>query len=85
MIDDWMDRGSCVGVDDPERYFDKYLKDPEIALQVQKICVLCPVRKECYNYGLQLKCTGVWGGVWLQTGRVVKRIESILSSYYWED
>lgn len=85
MITDWMKFGSCVGSPDPERYFDKYLKNPTVALQVQKMCVDCPVRTECFNYGVTSKSTGVWGGLWLQTGKVIKKLDSILSSYYWED
>ena len=79
----WMDTASCVGWD-TDLFFEKYLEDDEAATDVTKLCLMCPVQKECLNFGRYMKSSGVWGGHWLQNGRVVNNREIILSDYYWE-
>ena len=30
---------------------------------------VCPVKKQCFDYGVEHKCSGCWGGVALHLGR----------------
>jgi hypothetical protein len=85
MLSDWMDSAHCYGSEDPEKFFDKYLSSEDVVREVQALCKTCPVKTQCFNYGTYMKATGVWGGRWLQNGKVVKKIEKILSDYYWTD
>jgi hypothetical protein len=87
MLSDWMDYANCGGgsEEDAEKFFDRYLESEETVREVHVMCTSCPVNTECFNFGTHMKATGVWGGRWLQNGRVVKKIENILSDYFWRD
>lgn len=80
-----MEDANCNEIDDPEKFFDRYLQSEETMLEVQNLCSLCPVKIQCINYGIYTKATGVWGGRWLQNGKVVKRLEMIVSEYFDRD
>lgn len=70
----WMQLGSCYqfGVTSPEDdyWFDQYEKSEEVAKNVDDMCLTCPVIKFCAEYGNEQKLDGVWGGVYLQNGKV---------------
>ncbi len=71
MITHWQLEAACVDTD-PEYFFDDAelsYRDDEIAKIVDKLCASCKVRKECFNYGVQTKSYGVWGGFYLKNGR----------------
>jgi hypothetical protein len=85
MLSDWMELANCQNIDDPEKFFDKYLESDEVVEEVHTLCVTCPVRVQCLNYAVAMKATGVWGGKWLQNGSTVKKMEQVLSQYYWTD
>lgn len=81
MLWNWTRYAACDG-EDTEKFFDKYLKDEEVAIEVGAICASCPVRVECFNTGIDTKSTGIWGGHWLQGGRVIRQKELILNEYF---
>lgn len=67
----WQDLASCGRAPDlAENFFDNYEKSTAIAIQVDEICLTCPVVKECYDYGQYNEQTGVWGGFWLDKGEI---------------
>lgn len=67
---DWRDIGSCLGYGDPDLWYEAYENDSVVAAQVDEICIHCPVAKQCFAAGLRGKETGVWGGVYLENGKV---------------
>lgn len=85
MLEDWMALASCQDIDEPEKFFDQYLQDDHTMLEVNNLCMSCPVKIPCVNYGVYTKSTGVWGGRWLQNGKLIKRVEQILNEYFWRD
>lgn len=85
MLTEWMDDAACLDVEDSEIFFDKYLQSEEIIEQVQNLCASCPVRIQCVNYGVYTKATGVWGGRWLQGGKIVKKLDLIVAQYFDKD
>lgn len=87
MLHDWMDYANCADgtEEDAEKFFDRYLESEETVREVQALCTACAVKLECYNYGTYMKATGVWGGHWLQNGKIVKKVENILSDYFWRE
>jgi hypothetical protein len=76
-----MEMAACEGLP-MENFFDKYLESESIAVEVARLCKSCRVKTICGNYGVQTKSTGVWGGRWLQYGKVIRDKELILSQYY---
>lgn len=51
-------------------FYDTYETDSESARQIDQMCIHCPVVKFCYEEGVSNKEKGVWGGVYLNLGRV---------------
>lgn len=53
-------------------FYDDYENDKVLAKTVDQVCLSCPVIKQCYAEGVKDKEKGVWGGVYLNLGRVDK-------------
>ena len=54
-------------------FYDDYENDKELAKQVDQICMHCPVIKQCYSEGVENKEKGVWGGIYMDLGRLDKQ------------
>jgi hypothetical protein len=67
----WKDDSECLGMD-VNLFFDKYEEDEHLAKSVDKVCARCPVRKECFAWGISNKEWGVWGGIYLKDGKIDK-------------
>ncbi len=65
----WQDEALCSGLD-TNKYFDIYEEDQEAAKQVDRMCLACPVIKECFDFGVSTESWGVWGGIYLTDGRI---------------
>jgi hypothetical protein len=65
----WMSEALCAGTD-TEKYFDKYELDQDVAVEVDRMCLSCPVIKECFEQGVKTESYGVWGGVFLNEGKL---------------
>lgn len=65
----WMSEALCAGTD-TELYFDQYENDIETAKYIDRQCMSCPVVKECFDEGVNSESSGVWGGVFLNEGRL---------------
>lgn len=60
----WQKLSTCQGAE-TNLFFDKYEEDEVVREQIDAMCSVCPVRRECLISGLQEKEFGVWGGVYL--------------------
>jgi hypothetical protein len=75
---EWVQLGSCYNINtkhDKEHlnlFFDDYEDDAIIAIQVDEMCLGCPVAAMCYDYGVETKSHGVWGGIYLRDGNIDK-------------
>ena len=65
----WVDEALCAGRD-TESYFDGYELDWEVATDVDRMCLSCPVIKQCFDEGVKTESYGVWGGVYLNEGKL---------------
>lgn len=68
---DWFHLAACSGMD-TNLFFDKYESDINIAKNIDQACLSCPVRKLCYQAGVENKEDGVWGGIYLNSGSIDK-------------
>lgn len=84
MIIEWMEEALCSSMP-VNFFFDDYLNDDDIAIKVNELCKSCPVQVECLNFGLDTKSTGIWGGRWLQGGKIIKQKEIMFSNYFSEE
>lgn len=65
-------------------FFDAYESDKIVAEQVDLMCVGCPVIKQCFKYGVNTKSVGVFGGVYLNLGKVDKKHNSHKTQATWK-
>lgn len=67
--DDWKQDAACIGWD-TQIFFEKYEEDENLRPAIDEFCSECPVRKMCFAVGISSKETGVWGGVYLDRGKI---------------
>lgn len=65
----WLSEALCAGTD-TNLYFDEYEMDQKTAKEIDRMCMSCPVIKECFDSGVQSESYGVWGGVYLNEGKL---------------
>lgn len=80
----WKDEGSCVGYD-TNLFFDKYEEDEELRPAIDSICSECPVARMCFAVGVSNKEWGVWGGVYLESGKISREFNRHRSKASWHE
>lgn len=65
----WYQLAACSNMD-INLFYDTYESDKIAASQVDQVCLHCPVIRECYNEGIENSERGVWGGVYLNIGKI---------------
>lgn len=81
---DWQKQALCEGYD-VNLFFDKYEEDLNLRPAIDKICSTCPVARICFAVGVSNKEWGVWGGVYLENGKISKEFNNHRSSEDWAD
>ena len=79
----WIDEALCAGTD-TELYFDKYENDSNLAKDIDRMCISCPVIKDCFESGVQSESYGVWGGIFLNDGKLDNVRNSHKTQEVWE-
>lgn len=80
----WKDNGECLGMD-PNIFFEKYEDNPHLAKSTDHMCQRCPVNQTCFASGVSGKEWGVWGGVYLEEGKISKEFNAHKSKDDWFD
>jgi hypothetical protein len=80
--DEWKNEAACEGWD-VNIFFDKYEEDPELRPAVDEYCQDCPVARMCFASGVSNKEYGVWGGVYLEKGKISKEFNSHKTKQDW--
>ena len=66
-------------------FFDNYESSVSIALNIDKLCMSCPVVRECLSAGMSGGSWGVWGGVYLIYGKPDRNKNSHKNEDTWEE
>lgn len=66
---DWKENAPCKGLD-TDLFFDKYENDLEVRSFVEEVCSECPLARHCFAVGVSQKEWGVWGGIYLENGKI---------------
>ena len=80
----WKESGSCKNYD-VNLFFDKYEDDLTLRPAIDKLCSSCPVVRECFAVGVSQKETGVWGGIYLDRGKISREFSKHRSKKDWAD
>jgi len=80
---DWYHLSICRGMD-TNLFYEKYEADPNIAKNIDEMCLSCPVVSMCYQAGVDGNEYGVWGGVYLTSGSIDKSKNLHKSTETWK-
>lgn len=78
----WKDDARCLDYD-TNLFFDKYEEEEKIRPAIDAICGQCPVRKTCFAVGISGKEWGVWGGIFLEGGKISREFNNHKSKKDW--
>lgn len=78
----WKSDALCVNYD-TNIFFEKYEEDSLLRPAIDKLCMSCPVSKECFSIGISQKEWGVWGGVYLENGELSKEFNNHKTKSDW--
>ena len=82
--ENWKDKGLCVG-EDVNLFFDKYEEDIEVRKEIDSLCSICPMARVCFATGISQKAYGVWGGIYLDKGRISREYNKHKTKQDWAD
>lgn len=81
---EWRDLFLCHGMD-TNMFFDDYESDEQVAKVVDELCLSCPVVKQCLQDGVENKDWGVWGGVFLISGKPNEARNAHKTPEFWSE
>lgn len=82
--DDWKKDAACKNWDG-ELFFDKYEEDLELRPEIDEFCSNCPLARMCFAVGISEKAYGVWGGVYLEKGKISREFNNHKSKEDWAE
>lgn len=80
----WKESGSCVSYD-TNLFFDKYEEEENLRPAIEKVCGGCPVQRQCFAVGVSQKEWGVWGGIYLESGKISREFSRHRSKEDWAE
>lgn len=80
--DEWKNQASCINLD-TELFFDKYEEDLNVRPAIDALCANCPVVRQCFANAVSQKGWGVWGGVYLENGKISREFNRHRSKEDW--
>lgn len=80
----WYQFAACNNME-TNWFYDLYETDIHIAKQTDEVCLHCPVARACLKEGISNREFGVWGGVYLNLGRIEKTSNSHKTEAVWEN
>lgn len=81
---EWQDLALCVGMETNDHY-DNYESNPRVARMVDQKCLSCPVMAQCLEAGTENGEWGVWGGIYLVSGRPDTNRNAHKTQDVWEE
>jgi len=79
---EWKDQGSCRDYD-TNLFFDKYEDEIELRPAIDKLCSECPMLRQCFAVGVSQKEWGVWGGIFLENGKISREFSRHRTKEQW--
>ena len=78
----WKNDASCFEYD-TNIFFDKYEEDEDLRLAIDQLCLGCKVSKTCFAVGISQKEWGVWGGIFLENGKISREFSRHRTKEQW--
>ena len=81
---EWKNSARCQGLD-TNLFFDKYEENESLRRGIEEICKECPVKRICFAIGVSNKEWGVWGGIYLEGGKVSREFGKHRTKQEWAE
>lgn len=81
---EWKESSACLDYD-TNLFFDSYEEDELLRPAIDKLCGRCPVARQCFAVGISQKEWGVWGGVYLESGKISREFNRHRSKRAWAE
>ena len=81
---EWQDLALCDGMNTND-FYDNYESNLVVAKAIDQACLSCPVMKQCLEAGTENNEWGVWGGIYLTSGKPDKNRNSHKTPEIWEE
>jgi hypothetical protein len=78
----WKAQARCKDYD-WNLFFDKYEEDTALRPAIDSLCGGCPVARQCFAVGVSQKEWGVWGGVYLEGGKISREFNRHRNKVQW--
>jgi hypothetical protein len=82
--DHWQDKARCLKYD-TNLFFEKYEEDENLRVAIDNLCGGCPMARKCFAVGISQKGWGVWGGVYLENGKISREFNKHRSKAQWAE
>ena len=79
---DWKDQGLCRDYD-TNLFFDKYEEDIDLRPAIDNLCSRCTVARQCFAVGVSQKEWGVWGGIYIENGKISREFSKHRTKEDW--
>jgi hypothetical protein len=80
---EWQDLALCSGMP-TNMFYDEYESENGVARVVDEACLSCPVMAQCLDRGVENNEWGVWGGIYLNSGKPDMNRNAHKSQEVWE-
>lgn len=78
----WKDDAPCLNMETND-FFENYEESIEHRKSIDSLCAECPLRRQCFAVGVSQKEWGVWGGVYLENGKISREFNRHNSKEDW--
>lgn len=79
---EWKDEGLCRDYD-TNMFFDTYEENENLRPAIDSLCAQCPVAKICFAVGVSQKEWGVWGGIYVENGKISREFNKHRTKADW--
>lgn len=80
----WKDSARCKDYD-WNLFFDNYEEDTALRPAIDSLCASCPVARQCFAVGVSQKEWGVWGGIYLEGGKISREFNRHRNKQNWSE
>jgi hypothetical protein len=80
----WKDDADCLDYD-TNLFFEKYEEDESLRPAIDKLCSECPLVRHCFAVGVSEKSWGVWGGIYMENGKISREFNRHRSKTDWAE
>lgn len=86
MVDkhSWKENAACLGYDTND-FFDNYEEDESLRPEIDALCAACPLARHCFAVGVSQKSYGVWGGIYLEDGKISREFNKHRNKQDWAE